>query len=130
MRSEMVHYRTTTDKTSQKAGRPQIVFGPEDESFHLFSRLVERVTARPLVGGNDIVPLTNGIEAYPAMLQGIEGAKRSAFPTFSMAPVAGSTSWMLLDKRIIAASRFGFCSMQLLRTIRGLRLLDGSANKE
>jgi cardiolipin synthase A/B len=77
MRSEMVHHRTTTDETSQKAGRPQIVFGPEDESFRLFSRLVERVTARPLVEGNDIVPLTNGTEAYPAMLQAIEGAKRS-----------------------------------------------------
>ena len=45
------------------------------KSFRLFSRLVERVTARRLLGGNDIVPLTNGIEAYPAMLQAIEAAK-------------------------------------------------------
>ena len=67
MRGEMVHHRATTDRSVEEI-RQEIVFGPEDESFRLFSRLVERVTARTLVGGNDIVPLTNGIEAYPANL--------------------------------------------------------------
>ena len=77
MRGEMVHHRATTDRSSEEIRRQEIVFGPEDESFRLFSRLVERVTAKPLVGGNDIVPLTNGIEAYPAMLRAIEAAKTS-----------------------------------------------------
>ncbi|HEY6676687.1 MAG TPA: phospholipase D-like domain-containing protein, partial [Terrimicrobium sp.] len=53
------------------------MFGPEEESFRLFSRLVERVTARPLLGGNHIVPLASGIEAYPSMLEAIEAARTS-----------------------------------------------------
>ncbi|MFQ5748806.1 MAG: phosphatidylserine/phosphatidylglycerophosphate/cardiolipin synthase family protein [Planctomycetota bacterium] len=36
-----------------------------------------RVTRRPLVGGNRVVPLVNGEEAYPAMLAAIHGASRS-----------------------------------------------------
>jgi cardiolipin synthase len=41
------------------------------------ARLTERLNGRPLVGGNSIVPLQNGDEAYPAMLQAIDGATRS-----------------------------------------------------
>ena len=77
MRGEMVHHRATIDRTAEEIRPQEIVFAPEDDAFRLFSLLVERVTARRLVGGNDIVPLTNGIEAYPAMLQAIEAAKTS-----------------------------------------------------
>ena len=77
MRGERVHRRESAERSAEHVPRPEIVFGPEDESFRLFSRLVERVTARPLVGGNDILPLTNGIEAYPAMLHAIETARTS-----------------------------------------------------
>jgi cardiolipin synthase A/B len=77
MRGEMLEHRASTDRSAGEIHRHEIVFDPEDESFRLFSRLVERVTARPLVGGNEIVPLTNGIEAYPALLHAIEAARSS-----------------------------------------------------
>jgi cardiolipin synthase len=77
MRGEMVHHRATSELSSVEVRPPEIVFGPGDEAFRLFSRLVERVTTRPLVGGNHIVPLTNGIETYPAMLRAIEAANAS-----------------------------------------------------
>ena len=41
------------------------------------ARLGETLSGRPLVGGNSIVPLRNGDEAYPAMLEAIHGATRS-----------------------------------------------------
>src|ERR1700716_3857551 len=40
------------------------------------SRLVAQLTARPLLQGNRVEPLCNGDEAYPAMLQAIDGAER------------------------------------------------------
>ena len=45
-----------------------------------FRRLIElthNATGKPLLEGNKIEPLVNGDEAYPAMLQAIDGAKRS-----------------------------------------------------
>jgi cardiolipin synthase A/B len=39
--------------------------------------LGRRITGRPLLAGNLVEPLRNGEEAYPAMLAGIEGARRS-----------------------------------------------------
>jgi cardiolipin synthase len=77
MRGEKVHHRASANTSSVEPRPPEIVFGPEEESFRLFSRLVERVTARPLLGGNHIVPLTSGIEAYPSMLETIEAARTS-----------------------------------------------------
>jgi cardiolipin synthase A/B len=41
------------------------------------AKLVESVTRRPLLFGNRIDPLANGDEAYPAMLEAIEGAASS-----------------------------------------------------
>jgi cardiolipin synthase A/B len=43
--------------------------------LQLLARAVERVTRRPLTGGNSIQPLLNGDEAFPAMLQAIETAR-------------------------------------------------------
>lgn len=40
---------------------------------------VERVSRRPLLEGNRVVPLQNGDEAYPAMLSAIRGAHRSVW---------------------------------------------------
>jgi cardiolipin synthase len=50
-----------------------------DEAEHLeaMARLGDRVTGWPLADGNEIVPLRNGDEAYPAMVEAIEGASRS-----------------------------------------------------
>ena len=39
--------------------------------------LSQRVTQRPLVGGNQVDPLHNGDNAYPAMVAAIESAKKS-----------------------------------------------------
>ncbi|HQU15885.1 MAG: cardiolipin synthase [Chromatiales bacterium 21-64-14] len=62
------------------------VCGPEQvadtlpaEARHLatLARFVERVVARPLVSGNRIVPYVDGDQAYPAMVEAIDGAQRS-----------------------------------------------------
>src|SRR6185503_7224922 len=41
------------------------------------ARLTERLSGRPLVGGNTIEPLVDGDEAYPAMVAAIDGATTS-----------------------------------------------------
>lgn len=41
------------------------------------SRLVGQITSRPLLPGNRFQPLRNGDEAYPAMIDAIQSAKRS-----------------------------------------------------
>lgn len=50
---------------------------PEDHHLLALSRLVGEVAQRPLMEGNEIVPLRDGDEAYPAMLGAIDGATRS-----------------------------------------------------
>jgi cardiolipin synthase len=50
---------------------------PGQANFRTLARLVEDVTRRPLLRGNQIVPLTADVGAYPAMLQAINEAKRS-----------------------------------------------------
>jgi cardiolipin synthase len=50
-----------------------------DDRYHLgaLAHLVGRVVNRPLVPGNHVEPLFNGDEAYPEMLDAIEGATES-----------------------------------------------------
>jgi len=50
-----------------------------DHGGHLMmlARVVGRVVERPLLSGNRIDPLVNGDEAYPAMLEAIQHARRS-----------------------------------------------------
>ncbi|HEY5040646.1 MAG TPA: phospholipase D-like domain-containing protein [Verrucomicrobiae bacterium] len=50
-----------------------------DEAEHLkhIARVVGRITTQPLTAGNQIAPLVNGDEAFPAMLAAIESAKKS-----------------------------------------------------
>src|SRR6185295_400358 len=55
---------------SQLSGEPGTHFAP-------LARLVGEVSGRPLLPGNSVEPLINGAEAYPAMLEAIEGAQRS-----------------------------------------------------
>ncbi|HEY4953194.1 MAG TPA: phospholipase D-like domain-containing protein [Verrucomicrobiae bacterium] len=47
------------------------------EHLKMLARVVGRVVAQPLTAGNKIEPLINGDEAFPAMLAGIESAKKS-----------------------------------------------------
>ena len=50
---------------------------PGAEHLGTLVRLVGRVTGRPLLPGNRIVPLYSGEEAYPEMLAAIRGAEQS-----------------------------------------------------
>ena len=59
---------------------PENLGEPEhDGAAHLklLARVVSRITSQPLVTGNNIAPLVNGDEAFPAMLAAIDAAKTS-----------------------------------------------------
>lgn len=43
----------------------------------MLENAVSRITKHPLLKGNDVTPLRNGDEAYPAMMEAIKGAKES-----------------------------------------------------
>ncbi|ACY17873.1 cardiolipin synthase [Haliangium ochraceum] len=49
------------------------------ETMSALLRISHRVTGRPLLRGNTVEPLFNGENAYPAMLEAIEGAQRSVY---------------------------------------------------
>jgi cardiolipin synthase A/B len=49
----------------------------ETEPLRMLAHVVDRVASRPLVAGNQIHPLVNGDEAFPAMLAAIESAQTS-----------------------------------------------------
>ncbi|HWM87186.1 MAG TPA: cardiolipin synthase [Kofleriaceae bacterium] len=46
------------------------------DSLHQLLQMSQRVTQRPLIGGNLVEPLFDGEQAYPAMLEAIEAATR------------------------------------------------------
>ena len=47
------------------------------DQFAALSRLVDKIVQTPLLQGNRIIPLVNGDEAYPAMIEAIDRAERS-----------------------------------------------------
>lgn len=49
----------------------------QTQNYQLLRQLSDRVTRRPLIGGNRVQPLFNGDQAYPEMLAAIAGAQRS-----------------------------------------------------
>lgn len=55
-------------------GEPQRL---EAEHLRMLARVVDRVAGRPLVSGNQVQPLVNGDQAFPAMLAAIESANVS-----------------------------------------------------
>ncbi len=57
---------------------PSLEVTPE---FIELSRVSDIITKRPLVGGNRVELLHNGEQAYPAMLETIEGAQHTLFLT-------------------------------------------------
>jgi cardiolipin synthase A/B len=59
--------------------RPSISLEQTLPGTHLapLARLVDAVATRPLVSGNSVEPLLDGGEAYPAMLEAIDGARAS-----------------------------------------------------
>ena len=95
MRGDMVHHRTIPYVMSVNSASQETSVTPEPEQFRLFARLVEQVSSRPLLPGNSLVPLVNGAEAYPAMLEAIESATESiGLATYTLtARAPGSGLW-------------------------------------
>ncbi len=52
-------------------------FVPDVSQLAPLARLVSSVTGKPLLAGNQVQPLRNGEQAYPAMLRAIHEAKQS-----------------------------------------------------
>ncbi|HZF02536.1 MAG TPA: cardiolipin synthase [Methylomirabilota bacterium] len=65
--------KTSRDAVSENFKSPQL----EAEHLQMLASVVQRVVQRPLTSGNEIQPLVNGDEAFPAMLDAIESAKKS-----------------------------------------------------
>ena len=67
-------HKTISRPIPENLGEPQ----PSGaEHLQMLARVVGRVVAKPLTPGNQIQPLVNGDEAFPAMLAAIESAKKS-----------------------------------------------------
>ena len=67
--------------TLPQPGAPPQIHGADPLEVRELARLGWAMSARPLLGGNDIKPLHNGNQAYPAMLQAIAGARRTVHMT-------------------------------------------------
>jgi cardiolipin synthase len=53
------------------------MLGPEYEHLSSVAKVAEKLTGRPLLGGNQVSMLVNGEQAYPAMLEAIQKAQKS-----------------------------------------------------
>lgn len=67
-------HKTISRPIPDNLGEPQ---HPGAEHLQMLARVVGRVVAQPLTPGNQVQPLVNGDEAFPAMLAAIESAKTS-----------------------------------------------------
>jgi len=76
--------RRNLDRYRAQAAQPECL--PEELHRHLpdrtghlemLARVVGGVVDRPLLSGNRIDPLVNGDEAYPAMLEAVQQARRT-----------------------------------------------------
>ena len=67
MRGRMVRHR----------GDAQFPAGEPGTHFVPLARLVSGIVERPLVSGNSVEPLVDGVHAFPAMLEAIHGARTS-----------------------------------------------------
>jgi cardiolipin synthase len=56
---------------------PQLAAAVPGANLAPLARMMSAVAERPLLSGNSVAPLVGGAEAYPAMLDAIEGARRS-----------------------------------------------------
>lgn len=69
------------DERSDVAGQAEVSHIALPPDFKPLARIGDAVTGNPLVAGNRIEPLHNGEEVYPAMLDAIEGSRRSLYLT-------------------------------------------------
>ncbi len=67
-------HKTISRPIPDNLGEPQPLGA---EHLQMLARVVGRVVAQPLTPGNQIQPLVNGDEAFPAMLAAIESARTS-----------------------------------------------------
>ncbi len=77
LRSGLVRTTLETRTAVPDTDRLREAIGPDTSPIRSLATLVGRVACRPLVDGNAIEPLEGGDEAYPAMLEAIESARRS-----------------------------------------------------
>jgi cardiolipin synthase len=79
LRGNLERFRTHRRMPSDNVGEPGTDTRVPVTSKHLgaLARVVDRITDRPLLPGNQIEPLMNGDEAYPAMIDAIANAKQS-----------------------------------------------------
>jgi cardiolipin synthase A/B len=86
-------------KVHSSFSTPATVSISELNLYPVFSQIAmisDRVTSRPLVGGNRIEPLHNGEAAYPAMLHSIESAKKSLY-LMSYIFDTSKSGWQFID---------------------------------
>jgi cardiolipin synthase len=77
LRGRMERYRAAM---LQKECRPEELhehLPPHTNYLNMLARVVGNVVGRPLVHGNEVEPLINGDEAFPAMLESIRSARKS-----------------------------------------------------
>ena len=67
-------HKTLTRPVPENLGEPEPVGA---EHLKMLARVVNSVATRPLTAGNEIQPLVNGDEAFPAMLAAIDAAEKS-----------------------------------------------------
>lgn len=67
-------HKTLTAPVPEDLGEPEHAGA---EHLKMLARVVNNVVTRPLLPGNQIQPLVNGDEAFPAMLAAIESAQRT-----------------------------------------------------
>jgi cardiolipin synthase len=78
--------------------------GSGTEHLAALRHLVDQVTHRVLMGGNRVVPLHGGEQAYPAMLEAIAGARHSVHLS-SYIFDGDETGWLFANALAAAAAR-------------------------
>ncbi len=72
LRRDRLRYRPAAQLSAR-----QLADGISGTNVGPLALMMSRVADRPLLRGNAVTPLVDGAEAYPAMLEAIEGARRS-----------------------------------------------------
>jgi cardiolipin synthase len=74
LRADKIRHRTTPQVTPDVFAQDATFSKPEMENLRLLERLVDRVASRPLLAGNRVEALIDGLQAYPAMIKAIDSA--------------------------------------------------------
>lgn len=77
LRSRCVRHDTVLKSGQCSSEMLQSQLGVQAAHLHALTTLTNNLTQRPLTYGNQIVPLMNGDQAFPEMLQAIDLAERS-----------------------------------------------------